>query len=132
MARAIPAVSHDQLTRLLGDRDTTAIAADRYAAVHALQQRYGGTVVLKGAGTLVQSASQLRVIAGGNPGMASGGMGDVLTGIIAALLAQGATLDAAAAAGAALHAAAGDAAAAAGERGMLAGDLMPWLRTLVN
>ena len=121
-----------EAARLLGDRDTAAIALDRYAAVHALQQRYGGTVVLKGAGTLVQSASQLRVIAGGNPGMASGGMGDVLTGIIAALLAQGATLDDAAAAGAALHAAAGDAAAAAGERGMLAGDLMPWLRTLVN
>jgi ADP-dependent NAD(P)H-hydrate dehydratase / NAD(P)H-hydrate epimerase len=120
-----------EAARLLGDRDTAAIARDRLAAVAALQSRYGGTVVLKGAGTLVQAAA-LNVIAGGNPGMATGGMGDVLTGVIAALVAQGLAGADAAAAGAALHAAAGDAAAAAGERGLLASDLLPWLRTLVN
>jgi NAD(P)H-hydrate epimerase len=64
--------------------------------------------------------------------MASGGMGDVLTGVIAALAAQGLPLPAAARAGAALHAAAADAAAAEGERGLLAGDLFPHLRRLVN
>lgn len=121
-----------EAARLLGYHDTAVIAADRFAASAALQARYGGTVVLKGAGTLVQTPMQLGVIAGGNPGMAAGGMGDVLSGIIAALVAQGLAGADAATAGAALHAAAGDLAAEAGERGLLASDLMPWLRTLVN
>ncbi|MCH7694878.1 MAG: bifunctional ADP-dependent NAD(P)H-hydrate dehydratase/NAD(P)H-hydrate epimerase, partial [Proteobacteria bacterium] len=68
----------------------------------------------------------------GNPGMATGGMGDVLTGVIAGLLAQGLDIDDAARLGVCLHAAAADAAARQGERGMLATDLMPWLRKLVN
>jgi NAD(P)H-hydrate epimerase len=68
----------------------------------------------------------------GNPGMASGGMGDVLTGIVAALIAQGLDLQQAARLGAALHGAAGNAAAADGERGMLASDLFGHLRQLAN
>jgi NAD(P)H-hydrate epimerase len=64
--------------------------------------------------------------------MASGGMGDVLTGVIAGLLAQGHEPAAAAELGVCLHAAAADAAAAEGERGLLAADLMPWLRRLAN
>ena len=68
----------------------------------------------------------------GNPGMATGGMGDVLTGVIAALVAQGLSLEEAARAGVSLHAAAADRAALAGERGMMATDLMPHLRYLVN
>jgi NAD(P)H-hydrate epimerase len=68
----------------------------------------------------------------GNPGMASGGMGDVLTGVIASLVAQGLTLQNAATCGVYLHATAGDLAAKQGEIGMLASDLFPFLRSLVN
>ncbi|HEU0307022.1 MAG TPA: NAD(P)H-hydrate dehydratase, partial [Lysobacter sp.] len=90
-------------------------------------------VVLKGAGTVVASRDHLpRVIGAGNPGMAVGGMGDVLTGTIAALRAQGLPAFDAASAGALLHAAAGDAAVTDGERGLLPSDLMPWLRRLAN
>ena len=69
----------------------------------------------------------------GNPGMASGGMGDVLTGVVAALRAQKLGARAAAQAGVLVHALAGDrAAVAAGERGLAAGDLVDQLRTVVN
>jgi NAD(P)H-hydrate epimerase len=64
--------------------------------------------------------------------MASGGMGDLLSGIIAALLAQGWSAGMAARLGAVIHAEASDLAAAEGERGMLASDLLPWIRRLVN
>jgi hydroxyethylthiazole kinase-like uncharacterized protein yjeF len=119
--------------RLLG-RSVAAVQADRFAAAEALVARFGGCAVLKGAGTLVQSASARPpgVCGAGNPGMASGGMGDVLTGVIAGLLAQGLEPEHAAELGVCLHAAAADAAAVQGERGMLAGDLMPALRRLAN
>jgi NAD(P)H-hydrate epimerase len=109
------------------------IEADRFTAVSELAIRYGGVCVLKGAGTLIASeTSGLVVCTAGNPGMASGGMGDVLTGIIAALLAQGLPLPQAARTGVYLHGRAGDLAAAQGERGLLATDLLPFLRGLVN
>jgi ADP-dependent NAD(P)H-hydrate dehydratase / NAD(P)H-hydrate epimerase len=110
------------------------IQADRYAAVAALQARFGGTIVLKGSGTLVLGEdAQPAVCAAGNPGMASGGMGDVLTGVVAGLMAQGLAPYPAAETGVRLHAAAGDAAAReGGERGLLAADLLPHLRRLVN
>lgn len=112
---------------------SAAIQADRYTAARNLQNRFGGVIVLKGSGTLIVDATQvLAVCDGGNPGMASGGMGDVLTGVIAGLVAQGYGLPEAARLGVCVHAAAGDAAAGEGERGLLAGDLMPWLRRLVN
>lgn len=122
-----------EAARLLG---TTAadVQADRPAAVRRLCGRYGCVVVLKGAGTLVAAPGELPVlIAAGNPGMAVGGMGDVLTGCIAALRAQGHDALQAAATGALLHSAAGDlAAAAGGERGLLPSDLSAPLRRLVN
>lgn len=113
---------------------TAEIGAQRFDAVDALQRRYGGSVVLKGVGSLVANAdaSPPALCSDGNPGMASGGMGDVLSGIIAALLAQGLDVRAAAESGVCLHAAAGDLAAAEGERGLLAGDLIAALRPLVN
>lgn len=112
---------------------TAAVQADRPAAVAALQARYGGVVVLKGAGTLIHDGQRCRICSAGNPGMASGGMGDVLTGVIASLCAQGLAAADAAATGVLLHGLAGDAAArAGGERGLLAGDLLPELRRLVN
>ncbi|WP_092992301.1 NAD(P)H-hydrate dehydratase [Thiohalomonas denitrificans] len=110
------------------------VQADRFEAVRNLQQRYGGVVVLKGSGTLVADEnSSISLCSAGNPGMASGGMGDLLTGVIAGLLAQGCSLAEAARVGVYLHAMAGDRAAAeAGERGLLATDLIPQLRRLVN
>ena len=98
-----------------------------------LQKKYGGVIVLKGAGTLVASDQGcISLCDQGNPGMASGGMGDVLTGVIAGLLAQGLDLLAAAQTGVCVHASAGDRAAEEGQRGMLALDLMPCIRQLVN
>jgi NAD(P)H-hydrate epimerase len=113
--------------------DTSQIQSDRFAAVRKLQQRYSGVVLLKGNGTIIiDSEGDVAVCTAGNPGMASGGMGDVLTGVIAGLVAQGLSNDTAACLGVCLHAEAADRAATNGERGMLATDLMPHLRTLVN
>jgi NAD(P)H-hydrate epimerase len=120
--------------RLLG-LESGEIQDERFHALARLQRKYGGTVVLKGAGTLIQSAAEPQpwVCGDGNPGMASGGMGDVLAGIIGGLAAQHRDLPAAARAGTCLHAAAGDRIANRyGELGMAAGDLFPELRRLLN
>ena len=113
---------------------TAEVQQDRFAAAAALQSRVGCAVVLKGAGSIVAAHGlPPAVIGAGNPGMGVGGMGDVLTGVIAALRAQGFAAPAAATIGALLHAAAGDAAALDdGERGLLPSDLLPWLRRLAN
>jgi len=113
--------------------DTAAIQADRAFAVGALSGKYGGVAVLKGAGTLVSSRSGAPFLCtAGNPGMAAAGMGDVLTGIIAALIGQGLSLPDAAMVGVELHARAGDKAAEGGERGMLASDLITALQCVAN
>ncbi|MGF1548512.1 MAG: NAD(P)H-hydrate dehydratase [Thiotrichales bacterium] len=117
--------------RLLGV-STAAVQADRMAAAVALQRRFGGVVVLKGAHTLVADSSGVTCAGAGNPGMASGGMGDVLTGVIAGLRAQGLVAGDAARAGVLAHAHAADLAAGAAPRGLLASDLMPYLRQVVN
>ena len=114
------------------------IQQDRFAALDSLSARYGGTVLLKGLGTLVQgepaeAGPGRALIRDGNPGMASGGMGDVLTGVIAALRAQGLNGFDAARLGAMVHARAADhCAAAQGERGLLATDLLGALRQQLN
>jgi NAD(P)H-hydrate epimerase len=122
-----------EAARLLGI-STVQVQQDRFHAARALCERYACVVVLKGAGSIVASAHETpRVIAAGNPGMAVGGMGDVLSGVIAALRAQGLNAFEAASCGALLHASAGDAAAhEGGERGLLPSDLMPWLRHYAN
>lgn len=121
-----------EAARLLGIT-TADIQQDRVAAVQSLQQRYGGVMVLKGAGTLICGADgAVSICNGGNPGMASGGMGDVLSGIIGSLLAQGLNLLDAASLGVCLHAEAADIAAKQGERGLLASDLIAQLQPLVN
>lgn len=113
---------------------TVDIESDRVGAARRLQDKFGGTVVLKGAGTIVtgRRAMPVSICSDGNPGMATGGMGDVLTGVIAAFIAGGHYPELAAEMGVCLHAAAGDAAAVDGERGMLASDLMKYLRRFVN
>jgi len=112
---------------------TADIQGDRPAALAALVDKYGGTAVLKGAGTLVSSKTRPPALCtSGNPGMASPGMGDVLTGIIAAFMAQGLDPESAAAVGVEAHSRAGDRAAAAGERGLIASDLLSELRAVLN
>jgi NAD(P)H-hydrate epimerase len=117
--------------------DSAAIQANRLASLAKLVDTYGGCALLKGHGTLVGMQESLPwLIRGGNPGMATAGMGDVLTGITAAVYAQclpaEASLDLIAAAAAWLHAAAGDRAALKGERGLIAGDLFAELRVCLN
>lgn len=121
-----------EAARLL-ESNTSDIQRDRFTAIETLCRRYGSAVVLKGAGTLIKGPGEAtRVCSAGNPGMGSGGMGDVLTGVIAGLIAQQLEPYQAACLGVCVHAEAGDLVAAEGERGMLARDLMPKLRQLVN
>jgi hydroxyethylthiazole kinase-like uncharacterized protein yjeF len=121
-----------EAARLLGV-STADVERDRFAAVRELARCYAAIVVLKGSGSLIADPNgRLDVCPWGNPGMASGGMGDLLTGIIAALLAQGCTAWHGACLGVGLHARAGDLAAQRGERGLLASDLLAPLRALGN
>ena len=112
---------------------TSDILQNRFSAASAIQNKYGGVTVLKGAGTLIATAHEMAVSTSGNPGMATGGMGDVLSGVIAGLLAQGFSLPHAAQQGVYGHGSAADRAVKkSGERGLLASDLMPYLRTWAN
>lgn len=123
-----------EAARLLGST-TAAVQAGRRRAVAMLGERFGGVVLLKGQGTLVARGGSVPwLVDAGNPGMASGGMGDVLTGLVAGMVAQhpqGGLLESAACA-AQLHAMAADAAAREGERGLIASDLFGSLRRLLN
>lgn len=121
-----------EAARLLG-QTVDEVQSDRIGSATELQKKYGGVVVLKGAGTVVVDSEEVIGICGeGNPGMASGGMGDVLTGVIAGLLAQGVALNQAARLGVCLHARAGDLAAEEGQQGLLASDLFPFIRQLLG
>ncbi|HYB32008.1 MAG TPA: NAD(P)H-hydrate dehydratase [Steroidobacteraceae bacterium] len=118
--------------RLLGV-SAPDIQHDRLGALNRLVERFDGTVVLKGAGTLVGGRARTPGLCErGNPGMATAGTGDVLTGAIAGILAQCHDPWAAARAGVLVHALAGDAAARGGERGVLASDLVRELHHCVN
>jgi len=124
-----------EAARLLGV-ETRAVQADRLAAVREIHARYGAVTVLKGAGTLVASGPaeviELHICDRGNPGMATAGMGDVLTGVIAGLRAQGIGAALAARVGVLVHALAGDSAAQGGQRGLIASDVLAELRGWVN
>ncbi|MDZ7782990.1 MAG: NAD(P)H-hydrate dehydratase [Halioglobus sp.] len=121
-----------EAARLLGT-DTPAVQADRFTAVETLQRRFGGVIVLKGNGSLIAAeGGEVLLSDYGNPGMASGGMGDVLSGVLGALLAQGLAPLEAAALGVCLHGAAADRAAVDGQRGLAASDLMPHLRAALG
>ncbi len=117
-----------EAARLLGT-DSKSINHQRVESAQQLALKFNAHVVLKGAGSLVAGPDeQIALCTAGNPGMAVAGMGDTLTGIIAAFVAQGLTLNDAARVGVALHAAAGDKAAAEGERGLMASDVIASLR----
>ncbi|HEU4654792.1 MAG TPA: NAD(P)H-hydrate dehydratase [Steroidobacteraceae bacterium] len=118
--------------RLLGITNGE-VQHERLRAVRSIAARYGGVVVLKGAGTLIATADQIPAVCDrGNPGMASPGMGDVLTGVISGIAAQVPDLATAAQMGVLVHAMAGDMAARHGERGLLATDLFSYLPACVN
>ncbi|TVQ40028.1 MAG: NAD(P)H-hydrate dehydratase [Wenzhouxiangella sp.] len=119
-----------EAARLL-DCGVADVQRDRFAAVRALAERYQATVVLKGYGSLVASANgEVAVCPFGGPAMATAGMGDALTGIIASLLGQGVSDFDAACCGVLLHALAADR-AAAGRRQILAGDLIASLHRVL-
>lgn len=121
-----------EAARLLAT-DTSTIQQNRFEAVSRLFQRYAGVCVLKGAGSLIASEHRLAVNSTGNPGMASGGMGDILAGITGALLGQGLSVVEAAETAVYTHGLAADRAVQEdGERGLLAGDLLPYVRALLN
>jgi len=122
-----------EAARLLG-LSVADIQSDRFAAARAIAQRYGGVCVLKGSGTLIaeHGESSMWLCDRGNPGLATGGSGDVLTGVIVALLAQGLKPNEAARLGVWVHASAGDRVAANGERGMMASDLLTPVRDIMN
>ncbi|NLS12132.1 NAD(P)H-hydrate dehydratase [Vibrio sp. SM6] len=121
-----------EAARLLGV-SITEIEQDRYQAVRQLQQKYGGVVVLKGAGTLIDDGETTYVCRQGNPGMATGGMGDVLAGLIGALLAQKYDLLEAALLGVLAHSSAADLNVQhEGVIGLLASDVIDSLRMVLN
>jgi NAD(P)H-hydrate epimerase len=109
------------------------VQANRLASVQQLQEKYGGVCLLKGAGTLIASRYDVRLCPYGNPGMSVAGMGDVLSGVIGGLVAQGMAIVDATCLGAIVHSLAADnLAAKQGERGLLATQLLPEIRRLLN
>ncbi len=96
-----------EMARLLSWR-TQDVESDRFAAARKAAERFGAVAVLKGAGTVVAERGRLRVNLTGNPGMATGGMGDVLAGLMTGLAAQGMHPFDAASAAVYLHGCAGD------------------------
>ncbi|MBD8575571.1 NAD(P)H-hydrate dehydratase [Pseudomonas syringae] len=120
-----------EAARLLGI-SVGDIQADRPAAARALAKKYQGVCVLKGSGSLIADAQgRMALCNRGHPAMASAGLGDVLAGLIGALLAQHMAAYEAACLGVWLHARAGEQAGAAG-RGLLASDLIPVIRRLLE
>ena len=125
-----------EASRLL-NCDIAKIENDRYLASKNIAQKYNSTCVLKGAGTVIQADGTHQksqwVCKGGNAGMATAGMGDLLTGVIGAFIAQGFASQKAAVYAVCAHAEAGDRVALQyGQRGMIASDLLQPLRAIVN
>lgn len=110
------------------------IQHDRFQAIFSLQKKYGGSIVLKGNGSLIlTSQKKLMLCPHGNSGMATAGMGDILSGTIGGLWAQGLYSDQALSIGVYVHALAGDILAKeTGLRGMIATDLLPIIQKLLN
>lgn len=110
------------------------VQSDRLSAVKKIQAKFGGVCVLKGHGSLIMGGDEAPSLCkAGNPGMATAGMGDILSGVIGGLAGQQLSLLIAAQLGVLIHATAGDLVAKQnGERGMIATDLLPFLHRLVN
>jgi NAD(P)H-hydrate epimerase len=120
-----------EAARLLGI-STAEVQADRPAAAHALSKKYTAVVILKGAGSLIASPDgRLALCHQGHPAMAAAGLGDVLAGLVGALLAQGMDAFDAACLAVWLHANAGAQEGKSG-RGLAASDLIPAIRQLLE
>ncbi|WP_223447603.1 MULTISPECIES: NAD(P)H-hydrate dehydratase [Pseudomonas] len=120
-----------EAARLLG-MSTAQVQADRPAAAHALSKKYTAVVVLKGAGSLIAHPDgRLALCHQGHPAMATAGLGDVLAGLVGALLAQGMEAFDAACLAVWLHANAGEQQGKSG-RGLAASDLIPAIRQLLE
>ncbi len=128
---------------VLLNKTTAEIQSDRVASVSELAQRWGGCCLLKGSGSLIACTKKgadkkagpqsIFLCTEGNAGMASGGMGDVLTGLTTSLLAQGLDLESAICCAVCVHGEAADLAVDfEGQRGLAASDLLPYIRQLVN
>lgn len=122
-----------EMSRLLGS-SIPDVAAIRISVAQEFARTFGVYVILKGARTIVAAPNGMAAINGsGNPGMASGGMGDVLTGILVSLLAQGYSAWNACRLGVFIHGLAGDLVAMEqGEAGMTATDLIDRIPTALN
>jgi len=124
-----------EAARLLNS-SVSEIQEDRLSAIAELTKRYSANVLLKGRFSLIKdSVNDLPyMITSGNPGMATAGMGDLLTGVITSLLGQYGidNLGKIISIGAHIHSKSGDLASLDGERGLIASDLLPYIRQLVN
>lgn len=125
---------HPGEAALLLDLPIAEVQRDRFASVQALARRYRSQALLKGAGSVMcADGDRLLLCTEGNPGMATGGMGDVLSGLIGGLLAQGLDPATSLEVGVCLHGEAGDLAAQrVGQRGLMASELLPEIRRLLN
>ena len=121
-----------EAARLLNS-EISKVQADRFEALAQLVERTQGVVVLKGCGSLIAGPNwPTHICLNGNPGMATAGMGDILTGTIAGLWAQGLSPEKAATLGVCVHGKAGELAALSGSRGMMATDILPFIRSLLG
>ena len=121
-----------EAARLL-NTTTENVQKNRIKAIKAIHKQYGGVIVLKGNASLIFDGKRLEICLAGNPGMATGGMGDVLTGTISGLIAQGLPLFEAACLGVSLHAHAGDIIAQQkGQLGLLPTELASTLSQLLT
>ncbi len=119
-----------EAARLL-QSNTACIQQDRFAAVREIQRRYGGVVILKGAGTLIANEERVFVCDRGNPAMAAPGTGDVLAGLCGGFLAQGMALTESAIKATWAHATAGDSVVQAQGKHLLATELFDHIRPLL-
>jgi len=121
------------LEGVIVDASIAFIQSQRLEALQILQQTYGGTVVLKGADTIIMGITRMPYqYEGANPAMATAGMGDVLAGIISGLVAQKMDLESAAQLGVCIQGAAGKLAAGQRTRGVLASDLLKKIPECLN
>lgn len=124
---------HPGEAAVLLNTSTAVVQQNRFDAVEEIQRTYGGIVVLKGAGTLINDGQRTYVANVGNAGLATAGSGDILAGLIAGLISQGLDLSEAAQLGVCTHGEAGDLLAAEqGQRGLCASDLSRCIRELLN
>lgn len=128
---------HPGEAAVLLNKSTSEIQGDRFQAVRQLNATWGGVCLLKGSGSVICASEDSRqdvfLCSEGNAGMATGGMGDVLSGVVGGLVAQGNSLKNSLCAGVCIHGEAADLSMQAdGQRGMAATDLMPYIRQLVN